>query len=323
MEGEELRVLELYSGVGGMHLALSTAFPQSQYRIVAAVDINSGGNTVYHHNFPSVKPQSRMLYFELTDQSVPTLPAVYKKGSQDTRSKSFLHILSVLPLLKQKPLYILMENVKGFEESDSRDMMIQQLTQCDYQYREFLLNPTQYRIPNSRLRYYMVAKLLPQPFLDQNDGSILYAVPGDSRCAIEESEDCHTIDNYLEDIPVDSELRVPVDTIKRYGLVSDLVRPKSRRTNCFTKNYAAYMEGTGSLLILSDEEGPWKNGEAMMHLCIRYFSPKEIANLMGFPATFSFPSGMSRTQLYKLMGNSLNVYVVSRLLRYLFNCWDE
>lgn len=40
-----------------------------------------------------------------------------QQGSEDARAKSFLHLLKVLGEMKNKPTYILVENVKGFEVS--------------------------------------------------------------------------------------------------------------------------------------------------------------------------------------------------------------
>ena len=46
---QEIRVLELYSGIGGMHLALQAV---KEATVVAAVDISPLANSVYRHNFP-------------------------------------------------------------------------------------------------------------------------------------------------------------------------------------------------------------------------------------------------------------------------------
>ncbi len=51
---------------------------------------------------------------------------------------------------------------------------------------------------------------------------------------------------------------------------------------------------------------------------LRYFSPKEIANLLGFPAEFKFPSNVSIKKQYSLVGNSLHVLTVAELLKLLF-----
>lgn len=52
-------------------------------------------------------------------------------------------------------------------------------------------------------------------------------------------------------------------------------------------------------------------------LQLRYFTPREIANLHSFPASFSFPMHVTRRQQYALLGNSLSAAVVADLLTYL------
>jgi site-specific DNA-cytosine methylase len=58
----------------------------------------------------------------------------------------------------------------------------------------------------------------------------------------------------------------------------------------------------------------------MQSSVLRYFSPKEMASLHGFPSRFEFPTSKDapgiRTQM-ALVGNSLNVMVVSRLMEHL------
>ena len=55
-------------------------------------------------------------------------------------------------------------------------------------------------------------------------------------------------------------------------------------------------------------------------LKIRFFTPREVARLMGFPEeeAFSFPQDSTRIQNYRVLGNSLNVKVVAFLLGLLF-----
>ncbi|KAM9682532.1 tRNA (cytosine(38)-C(5))-methyltransferase isoform 2-T2 [Dama dama] len=50
---EPLRVLELYSGIGGMHQALRESCVPAQ--VVAAVDVNTVANEVYKYNFPHTR----------------------------------------------------------------------------------------------------------------------------------------------------------------------------------------------------------------------------------------------------------------------------
>ena len=52
-------------------------------------------------------------------------------------------------------------------------------------------------------------------------------------------------------------------------------------------------------------------------LRLRYFTPREVANLHSFPDSFSFPAHVTRRQQYALLGNSLSVAVVADLLTYM------
>ena len=54
----KLKVLELFSGIGGMHFALEEAkkyLEDFDYKIVRAIDISDNANQVYKHNFPEVE----------------------------------------------------------------------------------------------------------------------------------------------------------------------------------------------------------------------------------------------------------------------------
>ncbi|GBG32126.1 tRNA cytosine38-C5-methyltransferase [Hondaea fermentalgiana] len=147
-----------------------------------------------------------------------------------------------------------------------------------------------------------------------------------------------------------TEYLVDALTLWRAGNAFDVVTSASTRSHCFTKSYASFHGGAGSLLsskALSDEEvdrayetyynernalveaaAPGKPDwshvaadrggcPALEPLGIRYFSPQEIACLLGFPADFAFPPDVSRKQQYALLGNSLSVHNVALLLRYM------
>ena len=143
---------------------------------------------------------------------------------------------------------------------------------------------------------------------------------------------------YLENHS-DSELQsllVPSHILGKYALAMDIVRPNSTHSCCFTRGYGNYAVGTGSILqhclteadmhscfkVFKDkrEEGDTASAvEVLQPLKLRYFSPREVANLMCFPQDFSIPADITLRQSYKVLGNSLNVLVVSMLLKYLLS----
>ncbi|XP_063006602.1 tRNA (cytosine(38)-C(5))-methyltransferase isoform X4 [Melospiza melodia melodia] len=159
--------------------------------VVAAVDVNTLANDVYKHNFPSTPLWAKTiegitlkefdrLSFDMILMSPPCQPFT-RIGLQgdvsDPRTKSFLYILDILPRLQKLPKYLLLENVKGFESSSARNELLQTLTTCGFKYQEFLLSPTCLGVPNSRLRYFLIAKLHQEPFSFQAPGQILTRFP--------------------------------------------------------------------------------------------------------------------------------------------------
>ena len=71
--------------------------------------------------------------------------------------------------------------------------------------------------------------------------------------------------------------------------------------------------------LFQEKQGDTSAVEALLPLKLRYFSPREVANLMCFPDSFSIPADVTLRQSYKVLGNSLNVLVVSVLVKYLLN----
>ncbi|XP_062336191.1 tRNA (cytosine(38)-C(5))-methyltransferase isoform X1 [Osmerus eperlanus] len=390
---DNIRVLELYSGIGGMHYALKESGVAAE--VVAAVDVNTTANEIYKHNFPSTPLRSKTIEgmtlddfdkfaFDMILMSPPCQPFT-RIGLQgdisDPRTKSFLYILDLLPRLSKLPRFILLENVKGFETSSARDSLVSTLKDCGYTYQELMVSPTSLGIPNSRLRYFLIAKappgsfsfhtsseilegfpspavqVVPEPSLvksascrtacqeedkekqEEGDGQILYkletAKQADRKSSQNNDTSVRQIQDFLElgaeegmeDEEEGDKYLLPAKTLLRYALLMDIVRPTCRRSVCFTKGYGHYVEGTGSVLQscleteveeafrgleqLSDEE----KLNQLSRLRLRYFTPREIANLMGFPKTFTFPENITTKQQYRVLGNSLNVHVVSRLIQ--------
>lgn len=71
-------------------------------------------------------------------------------------------------------LLSLSHGVSGFEESSARDMFCDTLTRSGFEFQEFLISSAQLGVPNSRLRYYLIAKRKSEPgsLESQNNVSI-------------------------------------------------------------------------------------------------------------------------------------------------------
>ncbi|KAF9114498.1 tRNA (cytosine-5-)-methyltransferase [Mortierella sp. AM989] len=190
-EAHQFRVLEFYSGIGGMHYAFDKSGHQGE--ILKAFDINTTANEVYAHNHGKKQLAQRNIEavpIEFYDKqladvwlmSPPCQPYTRtgnQEGSKDNRAKSFLYLMDILPKMTNPPNYILLENVKGFEESDSRDLLVEALTGAGYEYQELLITPLQIGIPNSRMRYYCLARKtrVVGSFVQKPTGTLIGYIP--------------------------------------------------------------------------------------------------------------------------------------------------
>ncbi|XP_024049091.1 tRNA (cytosine(38)-C(5))-methyltransferase isoform X2 [Terrapene carolina triunguis] len=364
-----VRVLELYSGIGGMHQALTESCISAE--VVAAVDVNTVANEVYKHNFPSTPlwaktiegitlAELNRLSFDMILMSPPCQPFT-RIGLQgdvsDPRTNSFLYILDILPRLQRLPKYILLENVKGFETSSARDKLVETLKKCGFKYQEFLLSPTCIlenfpdQEPKASVKHRVAAGLkkessfMPhtEEYIDPNSGSD----GGSGQCSqkeafvfkLETAKEMEKKRNQDSDLSIQmlqdfleedgeemSQYFLPPKALLRYAFLLDIVTPSCRRSTCFTKGYGHYVEGTGSVLQTAEDvqlESVFKSIEMLSEeeklmklstLKLRYFTPREIANLHGFPPEFGFPDKITMKQRYRLLGNSLNVHVVAKLV---------
>ena len=171
-----VRIVEFYAGVGGWHYAMERSGLNTL--VVAAVDINTTANKVYKHNFPQTAHLQRNIcgltgtdldsfsadVFTLSPPCQPFTRQGKRGDSDDHRTDSFFHLMQTLTEMKTPPRYIMMENVQGFESSKTRDRFLAILKGMGYSFQEFLLSPKQFGIPNSRLRYYLLAKKHPLSF---------------------------------------------------------------------------------------------------------------------------------------------------------------
>lgn len=124
---------------------------------------------------------------------------------------------------------------------------------------------------------------------------------------------------------------VPDKLLKR-GNIMDICYKESRRSCCITKAYSHYIEGTGSVFTEASPEmvekiykranifeaGSPEFVETLKDLKLRFFTPREVLKLMAFPKYYKFSENVSTKQCYRLLGNSVNVKVISELLKLLF-----
>lgn len=264
-------LLEFYSGSGMMRRALANAVsgstPRRVVRGIGAIDNSQVANAVYEANFPEDQPVRRNVEHLTTDfleklgdadvwtASPPCQPYTRKgleKHGEDARALSFINLLQLFPELApgKKPHRILVENVVGFETSATRDLLVNTLLP-GYDVREFVgVSPSDIGVPNTRPRYYLLAKRKGLGFVDTTkpfqSGENVNGTPDNStnaglnRGTNKEKENAKPLGAYLDPKLTKNELdalTVPFSVTGKYWRWLDVVTPGSTTCQCFTGGY--------------------------------------------------------------------------------------
>lgn len=276
------RILELYAGIGGVAATGAD--------VVAAIDHDVYAHTTYTANFDhpahrinlvSIRPE-RLLRFgaDAWWMSPPCQPFTVRgarRDVEDRRAESFLHLLGILE--EHAPDTLFVENVPGFEGSVAHARLRHALR--DHHTVEVEWCPSQLGYPVQRRRFYLVASRTPV------------------QLTLPERPERRALASFLDaDVPAHCELEPAF--LERYAdalHVVDADDPEAEAV-CFTGAYGRSPVYAGSYL---RQDGR-----------LRRFSPAEVARLQGLPEGFVLPGAPSRA--YRLLGNSLAVPVVRRLL---------
>lgn len=281
-----LKAIELYCGIGGF----SKACEEFCIEIVKAYDQNDYAIATYNHNFLHKATKFNLEKFDETYlknidflwMSPPCQPYTSKgnqKDLKDNRTNSFITILEAIK--KTPPAYIGFENVEGFKKSRARDFLLSTLKTLGYFISETLLCPSELGIPNRRLRYYLCASKKPLNPIKTNFLK-------------------RELKEFLTE-PIEPFL-LPKDKLEKFKDGFRILDKDDNLayTTCFTSSYSKSLMHSGAYLTCRDG--------------VRFFEPKEIANLMGFGDDFDFPKDIGRRNCYKLVGNSLSVYALKVIL---------
>lgn len=349
--GGDARLVELYSGIGATRLALE---PLLALRSVVAVDNSDAANAVYAANFgespirANIEHADANALFPSSEVDValtasPPCQPYTRRGrglaSEDPRAKSFHALIEAIPRLTHAPRWVFVENVVGFERSDTRRALLDALAKRGYEgVREFIVDPTALGVPYTRERYYLIATRRPGGFgedvpawlapyrIDDRGDFVSAPMPSSSTR-------CETLEAFI-DVAFDAveELRLSQATIRKYYRMLDVVTPRSERCSTFTSGYTDTVFGGSALLRESginrglDEllevdpvSGIRRIREADVELFVdelRWFDVEEIKALHGVRKDFAFDACSKKKAMF-LLGNSISVHVVREVLRHL------
>jgi site-specific DNA-cytosine methylase len=283
-----MRILELFSGIGAVAVAA-----QDSAEIAYAFDINQSAMQIYRANFNS--PSQVQEITSLSDSllsgfddclwwmSPPCQPFTRRglqKDTEDDRTKPLLRLVSAIE--KIRPIHVALENVIGFENSKTHDILVASLDRAGYSFSSTELSSSDFGLPNLRPRFFLAASRATQPKLELEPPTF------SARKTVADF-----LDSDVELSRWGKSLFVDPKQIVRYADAINVVRPDSDFTRCFTSAYGRSIVRSGSYL--ETEHG------------FRRFSPTEQCRLLGFPRDFQFPSDMSALQLWKLIGNTVSI----------------
>lgn len=306
---KDWRTVDIFAGVGGIRLG----FEKVGFLTVFAIDFDEKCSNTYNHNFKTTK----LTVEDITKISTNDIPecdfvlggfpcqafsiAGYRHGFDDLKGRGNL-FFDIARIIKDKqPTGFLLENVKNLKSHDNGKtfkIIEQTLQELGYFVKTKILNSMEYgNVPQNRERIYLVG------FKDQKKAE-RFEFPETiplTKTIKDVLEDNVDKKYYYNDKPLYERLKHDVnDENAVYQWRRQYVR-KNKKGVCPT--LTANM-GTGghNVPIIFDGKG------------IRKLTPRECFRIQGFPDNYRLPE-IADSALYKQVGNSVTVPVVSRIAK--------
>jgi DNA (cytosine-5)-methyltransferase 1 len=309
--------IDLFSGIGAFHTALNSFGAHCLF----ASEIDKHAAKVYELNY-GMKPHGDITQIDenlipshdILCAGFPCQPfsiAGNKKGFEDTRGTLFFDVLRIIK--KKQPKIVFLENVKNFEIHDNgRTLTIvkNSLESLGYSFFYDLLNSSDFGVPQSRKRIYMLAF---HASLDVKEFSFPAAKEiKRSVNDILEKDGTFNLDDYLidrNDINID------------YKLLENQALEKSMRLGSIGKGGQGerIYDPRGQAITLSSYGGgiAAKTGAYYINDVIRRLTVREACRLSGFSDDYICDS--SRNQSYKQFGNTIVVDVLQEIITSMIN----
>lgn len=299
------RVASMFAGIGGIDLGLK----QAGFEIVWANEIdkfacatykaNLGGDHLLNCDIRKVN-ENDIPDFDVLVAGFPCQPfsiAGKQRGFCDDRGQLFFEIKRIIKA--KKPKVVFLENVANLIEHDkgkSFEQVYLSLMEEGYIVRYSTQNPkTHANIPQQRNRIFIVA------FLNLEQSS-LFKFPDEIPLTTkitdiinkhDRHDDCYY---YTRTHPLYNEMCRKVQKEGLIHRISDYGISKGYNLcPTLTANMGTYPD---RVHILKDDYG------------IRKLTPYECLALQGYPKSFKFPRGITLSQAYKQIGNSVCVPII-------------
>jgi len=292
----DIKFIDLFAGVGGIRMAFERAGAScifsSEIDIHAQLTYFSNHGTVPYGDITKIEATSIPSH-DILCAGFPCQPFSHigrREGfKHPTQGTMFHEIVRIVE--EKRPTVLFLENVPGIVNHDggnTLNIILETLVGLGYECNHTILNASDFGVPQNRKRFYLVAFKgknfdfeFPLPTMKKsNIGDFL-----------EQDASGYSISAHLQ---------------KAYLFKKDDGRPIliDQRTKgpmkTLVSSYHKIQRLTGTFV---------KDGETG----IRLLTANECKRAMGFPDDFKFP--VSRTQMYRQMGNSVVITVINEIAK--------
>lgn len=316
---EKYKFIDLFSGIGGFHLALSSFGA----KCVFASEIDKYAQKIYSDNF-GILPKGDIT--KIKEEEVPQhdiLCAGFpcqafsisgkQLGFEDSRGTLFFEIARITKYHKPKILFL--ENVSNFEKHDEQNTLkrvIKILESLNYKVYYKILNSSHFGVPQNRERIYILGfrkDILLEEFNFPNPPMI----PIKLKDIVLDDFEIQEFIIKRNDVELKNKL-IEADMFGNYPLEPIRIG----QVNKGGQGERIYHE-MGHAITLSAYGGGIgaKTGLYMINNKLRKLAPRECAKLQGFPDLFHIEK--SNAQAYKQFGNSVTINVLQYIIIEIIN----
>ncbi len=304
-ELKKLKVVSLFSGIGGMDLGIEGGFEYQNkpykrlpFEVVFATDFDPRAVEIYNRNFmrPAVVADIRDLSAsEIPDHDVLTggFPCQSfsvaatnppRLGYKDLRGQLFFEIVRILR--EKKPASFIAENVKGLKSANGGKafpLVLEEFTKAGYFVSWKLLNASHFGVPQKRERIFIVGFRDKSAFdrFEFPEPSVSEATPLGTVLERDVSPEYFFSDKAVAGMKTSKN-----STIMNKGRAQPIDKP------CNT--VGAHL----AKVSLNSTDPVFLDGGRY-----RMFTPREVARIQSFPEEFKLPG--SRSALYRGLGNAV------------------
>ena len=321
-----IKIASLFSGIGGFEKGFQQASDTTE--IVFASEIDKYARQIYKKNF-GVEPHGDITQIDATD--IPNhdilcggFPcqafsvAGKRRGFEDTRGTLFFEIMRIAEVKRPKLLFL--ENVKGLlshDEGRTFQTILRSMDELGYDAEWQVFNSKDHGVPQNRERVFLIGHLRgsgTRPIfpITESTGQVYQKGDGDDIYA-----GCISTRNQSGQAQWDGSTTLICDCgTGRKDQIRTETCPPLRANNGAGFNNIVMLKNAGCLTGGGHSGGNHSDMTIIETIeGLRRLTPTECERLQGFPDGWT--EGISDTQRYKCLGNSVTVNVIEYIGKYL------